>query len=97
MSKPYTDVKEGRFIIREFNHLVESDELVWHRDKKARVITVLEGEGWMFQMDNNIPISLEEGDILTIPEMTYHRLYKSGTSPLKIQIKEPVKRFLEEK
>ena len=97
MSKPYTDIKEGRFVIWEFDNLVESDELVWHRDKKTRVVTVLEGTGWMFQMDNNIPISLEEGDVLTIPEMTYHRLYKAGTTPLKIQIKEPVKRFIEEK
>ena len=37
--KPYTDIG----IIRLFSSEVDSEELVWHRDKEHRKITVLEG------------------------------------------------------
>ena len=62
MSKPYTDTVKGRFKTRVFESNTDSHELVWHRDKADRIVTVLEGNGWFFQMDNNIPIELEEGD-----------------------------------
>ncbi len=99
MSKPYTDKVKGRFKTRTFESNTDSHELVWHRDKADRVITVLEGNGWFFQMDNNIPFELEEGDVLTIPKMEYHRLYKAGSNNLVIEIEEPkfksFKTFLE--
>ena len=93
MSKPYTDKIKGNTKIRIFESDIESDELVWHRDRADRVITILEGDGWMFQMDNDIPKLLEAGDILNVSKMEYHRLYKAGTTPLKIQIEEPMKKF----
>ena len=88
MSKPYTDKTEGKLKIRTFESNIESDELVWHRDRENRTITVLEGKGWMFQMDNEIPKEMCAGDILEVKKMDYHRLYKSGTTPLKISIEE---------
>lgn len=88
MSKPYKEQINNGIKYREFDPMVESDELVWHRDKQGRIVTVIEGNGWMFQMDNDVPIELEEGDEITIPKMEYHRLYKAGTTPLKISIKE---------
>ena len=98
--KPYTDEILENEIIRTFEPNVESDELVWHRDKAHRIVTVLEGKGWFFQMDNDIPKELHEGEELTIPQMKYHRLYKTGDTPLKISIKETktksFKDFLEE-
>lgn len=93
MSKPYTDKTEGKLKIRIFESDIESDELVWHRDRADRIITILEGDGWMFQMDNDVPKLLEAGDILNVSKMEYHRLYKAGTTPLKIQIEEPLKKF----
>ena len=89
MSKPYTDKKNGTSRIRTFETSTDSHELVWHRDKADRVITVLEGQGWFFQMDNNVPYELKEGDTFDIPKMQYHRLYKVGSNNLIIEIKEP--------
>ena len=91
MSKPYTDKTKGDLKIRTFETVTESHELVWHRDKADRIVTVLEGKGWFFQMDNQIPKELKEGDVLSIPKMEYHRLYKAGTTKLVIEIKEPKK------
>ena len=97
MSKPYTDKSNGELKIRTFESNTDSHELVWHRDKGDRVVTVLEGEGWMFQMDNAIPYELEEGDVLNISKMEYHRIYKAGSTDLVLEIKEsnsePIKEF----
>jgi hypothetical protein len=93
MSKPYTDKIKGNTKIRVFEANIESDELVWHRDQADRLITVIEGDDWMFQMDNEIPKLLEAGDTLSISKMEYHRLYKAGNTPLKIKIEEPMKNF----
>ena len=96
MSKPYTDKTNGRFKTRTFESNTDSHELVWHRDKSDRVITVLEGKGWMFQMDNGIPHELEEGDVLNISEMEYHRIYKAGSTNLVIEIEEPQNKLMKE-
>ena len=88
MSKPYKEQINNGIKYREFDPMVESDELVWHRDRQTRIVTVLEGKGWMFQMDNEVPKEMKAGDILEVKKMEYHRLYKAGTTPLKISIKE---------
>ena len=88
MSKPYKEQIKDNIKYREFNPKIETDELVWHRDRENRTITVLEGKGWFFQMDNEIPKEMCAGDILEVKKMDYHRLYKSGTTPLKISIEE---------
>ena len=85
--KPYRDVVEDKYIIREFSGDVDESELIWHRDKRPRKVTILQGEGWKIQMDNSLPETLEEGREYHIPKMEYHRLIK-GTGNLLIQIKE---------
>ena len=85
--KPYSEVLENDYIIREFSSDVNESELIWHRDKKTRKVTILQGEGWKIQMDNSLPETLEEGREYHIPKMEYHRLIK-GTGNLLIQIKE---------
>jgi quercetin dioxygenase-like cupin family protein len=82
MSKPYRDHNN----IRIFNHEdIRDSDLVWHTDKENRVITVLEGEGWRFQRDNELPMYLSKGDKLKIPEGQIHRILK-GTTDLVIKI-----------
>lgn len=83
MSGPYMDYDNVR--VFQLNKIDESD-LVWHTDKENRVITVLEGEGWRFQRDNELPIELSIGDKLIIPEGQIHRILK-GTTDLVIKIK----------
>jgi quercetin dioxygenase-like cupin family protein len=49
------------------------------------LIEVVQGKGWKFQMDNQLPIELTEGQVLLIPEGTYHRIFR-GTSDLELKI-----------
>jgi len=85
--KPYTDIiQDDGTIVREFIDVDEST-LVWHRDKANRIVKVLEGSGWFFQYDDQLPFELNIGDIVFIPEMEYHRLIK-GENQLIIQINE---------
>jgi len=44
--------------IRTFSKDVDEWDLIWHKDKQDRYITVLEGEGWKFQKDNNLDVQL---------------------------------------
>ena len=85
--KPYTQIINGNKILREFAHDTDSHELIWHRDKKDRIVRVLEGNGWKFQLDNMLPILLHEGQEIFIPKETFHRVIK-GTNTLKIEITE---------
>ena len=79
--KPYTDQGD----IRTFSEEVDSEELIWHRDKYNREITILEGEDWELQLDNKLPVTLERGRIYKIPAMQYHRVIK-GKGNLVIKI-----------
>jgi len=79
--KPYTDKNN----IREFSSNVDELDLVWHQDKEDRLVEVLEGEGWKFQRDNNVPVDMKIGDRIFIPEGEIHRIIK-GTTDLKIKI-----------
>ena len=76
--RPY--IEEGE--IREFNHDVNQDDLVWHRDREDRTIEPLHETDWKFQYDNEVPIELNR---LFIPKDTYHRLIK-GSGSLKLKV-----------
>ena len=75
------------FILREFQHDVDEDELVWHRDKSDREIAVMSGFNWKLQMDNELPEELKQGRVYHINKMVYHRLIK-GSGKLLLKIKE---------
>ena len=83
--KPYTEIVKGNTRVRVLNENVDSHELVWHRDKKDRVVEVLQSNGWKFQMDNELPQTLKRGDVLEIKKNTYHRVLK-GEGDLVIKI-----------
>jgi quercetin dioxygenase-like cupin family protein len=86
--KPYAEERiDANSFYRIFDKNVVSEELVWHRDHSTRVITVIEGEGWLLQLDNCLPIELKAGEVYNIPAQTYHRI-KRGLSDLKILIRE---------
>jgi quercetin dioxygenase-like cupin family protein len=86
--KPYINVETTpTHIIREFNENIDPIELKWHRDLNNRTITVLEGNGWYFQRDNELPFELKEGVSIFIPKMEWHRVIKGNTT-LKIKIEE---------
>jgi hypothetical protein len=90
--KPYTEMSFDKFdpnhVIRIFSENINEDELVWHRDKEDRMIYVLEGIGWMLQLDNEEPVELEKGKgYYFIPKMVYHRIIK-GEGSLTLEIEE---------
>jgi len=82
--RPYSEKKEDGFIIREFSRNTPTYELVWHRDKKDRVVEAMHETDWMFQLDNEVPQRLTENKLF-IPKETYHRLIK-GTDDLVVKI-----------
>lgn len=85
---PYSDQKLNNGVfLRTFNKDVLSEELVWHRDKQNRIVTVVEGEGWLIQMDDQLPEPLIEGREYVIPAFVFHRM-KRGTTDLVLRIEE---------
>lgn len=82
---PFDEINEGNKKIRVFSENTESDELKWHRDREDRLVTVLEGQGWEIQMDNELPKKLEVSQKFLIPEGVYHRIIK-GQGDLKVSI-----------
>jgi quercetin dioxygenase-like cupin family protein len=86
MTNPYTNTPITQTsVIREFSSEVDPMELVWHQDEEDRTIEILEGNGWQLQRDNELPLALQEGDIIFIPMGQIHRVIKGNTN-LKIQI-----------
>jgi len=84
--KPYKDSQiSEKSKIRIFESDIDSGELHWHRDRENRVIEVLEGNGWLLQLDNQLPVSMKVGEKYFIPEGVYHRTIK-GNRDLKIKI-----------
>lgn len=88
MVNPYKDVSlcEHHFF-RTFEKDTEDDELIWHRDKRDREIRVVTGDGWLLQMDNELPIEMMIGKSYFIKAETYHRIIK-GNNDLVLEIKE---------
>ena len=82
---PYDEtISEGKKV-RLFTESVDDNELKWHRDRESRLVEVIEGEGWQLQFDDELPINLEKGMSLIIPEGVYHRVIK-GSGNLKVSI-----------
>ncbi len=84
---PFEEKIDEGIKYRTFKSDVDTDELKWHFDKQNREVTILESNGWEFQIDDELPKILKEGDVLFIPKNVYHRV-KRGKGDLKIKIKE---------
>ena len=80
---PYSERRKDNLIVRTFSQDIDEEELVWHRDREDRQVTVLEETDWQFQFDNELPQVLK--DVIFIPKNTYHRLIK-GTGELNVHI-----------
>jgi quercetin dioxygenase-like cupin family protein len=87
--QPYIDEKiSDNEWIRTFDpNISESEEYVWHRDYADRIFTVIEGEGWKFQFDNELPFFINKSDKIHVPKMAYHRLIPNKNK-LRIEINE---------
>lgn len=84
-TNPYSERRKDNLIVRTFSQDIDEEELVWHRDRQDREVTVLEETDWQFQFDNELPQVLK--NTIFIPKNTYHRLIK-GTGELNVHITE---------
>lgn len=78
--------KEGK-LVRTFSPDVDDYELKWHQDLKDRKVSIIEGNGWFFQMENELPNKLENAKQIFIPKLAWHRVLK-GHGNLIIEIEE---------
>lgn len=87
---PYSQKISDTFITRTFSKNVDNSELVWHRDRLDRSVTIINGKGWYFQFDEELPFELVENLNFFISKERIHRLIKSDQveSDLLITIKE---------
>lgn len=81
--KAYID--EG--MIRTFTTEVPDTEYVWHRDHNDRYVEILEGDGWQLQIEDCLPMLLNDVKKVFIPKGVYHRLIK-GYNTLQVKINE---------
>ena len=73
---PFEEIKltENK-VIRIFDaHNTTNSELIWHKDREDREITVEKSKDWHLQLENEVPVKLEKGQIYFIPAYTWHRL-----------------------
>ena len=82
---PFDQHLEEERLIRIFSEDIDPSELIWHRDREDRLIKVIEANGWGYQLDNQLPLPLEDGQELFIPKMMYHRVIK-GTGSLVVEV-----------
>jgi hypothetical protein len=83
--RPYQELRTFDTIQRKFKQDIDELELVWHRDRRDREVTIIGETDWMFQLEDEIPQQLK--NTIFIPKSTYHRLIK-GTGELNILIQE---------
>lgn len=83
---PFTEEIIDEIKIRTFSDQTSSEEFIWHRDYHDRKVVVIScGNGWRYQLDDNVPIIINTNDTFFIPKATYHRVIKgSGSLVVKI-------------
>ena len=86
--RPYTEKILSRAKrLRRFDESVSDADLEWHRDLQDRVVEVINGNGWMLQMDNQVPTEMVSGESYFIESKLWHRIIK-GTGDLVLKITE---------
>lgn len=72
---------------RNFMYSLNEEELVWHRDKEDREISIVEGDGWYIQMDNELPKLMQKESIFKIPKETWHRIINKNETNLIVNVR----------
>ena len=79
--KPYTDIEvTDKYIIREFNENIDPIELLWHRDSTDRTLEILGETNWRIQLDNKLPILLENHIFIMINHTVNSALLENMSS-----------------
>ena len=84
--RPYQEqVLEENIFIREFSQDIDELDLIWHMDDEDRTIIAVEETDWLFQFDDELPLSLNSP--IFIPRHKIHRVIK-GNGNLIVEIVE---------
>ena len=79
--------KEYILVKRIFEKDLDSNELIWHRDREDRDIVLKEGVGWYIQYDNSLPKLMEKEIKHYIPKKTWHRIINKNCTRLIINVR----------
>lgn len=85
--KPFIDIEIINSFFRIFDDSVKEEDLIWHKDKFSRALEIKKSRGWKLQIDNELPVNLEENQIYLVPQLVHHRLIK-GEGQLIMRINE---------
>ena len=88
--KPFEDFEKSIYknvFTRVFKENIKDKQLIWHKDRKDRVVKVIYGTGWKLQYDNQLPIDLVNGQTYYVKKESYHRVHK-GIGKLVVEIQE---------
>ena len=77
MDLPFEDIDRRKYgteqiyKIRRFKGDVNPEDLIWHRDKETRLVTVIKSVGWKFQFDEQLPFEANTSQLVAnaIPEI----------------------------
>jgi hypothetical protein len=83
---PFREILYNNYSTRIFSKDINESELKWHFDNEDREVTFLHESDWSFQMDNQLPIKITKGLVVTIPEGEFHRVIK-GSGDLNVKIR----------
>ena len=77
--KPYIEFNDGNNeVTRLFHSWVDPEKLKWHMDDEDRIIQALHKNNWQFQLENQLPVSLDKP--IFIKRHQWHRLIKGDDS-----------------
>jgi oxalate decarboxylase/phosphoglucose isomerase-like protein (cupin superfamily) len=74
-------------VIREFDKKLGSKELIWHRDKEDRVISLIKGSGWYLQIENELPKEITANKTYNINKNVWHRIINKNGNNLVILLR----------
>lgn len=86
MELPFSEKINNGFYIRTFSSDLNENELKWHFDEEDRIVICENNTDWLFQFDNELPITINKNEPIFIQKNIYHRIIK-GTNNLKLKIK----------
>jgi hypothetical protein len=84
-SLPFKEVINHNERIRTFLESTNDEEFKWHQDNEDRLVSTIHETDWMIQLDDELPIKLEVGKQILIPEGVWHRIIK-GTGDLQVKV-----------
>ena len=75
---PYLERVVENLSYRIFPEDTKEEDLIWHQDAEDRIVEALHNTDWMFQFDNDLPISFQHP--IYISKGMIHRVIKGNGS-----------------